>query len=161
VAAAATAIALPKVVATTTSVPFTSNGVSDKTSMKMRLLEPRDGCKDPVGKTHRIHYYAMIHHKIRWTIVCIWWTSSTNIVPMPDVLLPRLVPYDEMKENVDFFIFKQFLEIWLNNIHEVAHSLYVKYVYNGVVADSFLGDDLFGVDTTIPLEEGSTAPRSG
>jgi len=38
-------------------------------------------------------------------------------------------------------------------VHEAAHSLYVKHVYNGEVAETFLGDALFGADKTIPVEE--------
>ena len=41
----------------------------------------------------------------------------------------------------------------LNCVHEAAHSLYVKHVYNGAVAETFLGDALFGADSTIPVEE--------
>jgi hypothetical protein len=45
------------------------------------------------------------------------------------------------------------LEIGLNCVHEAAHSLYVKHVYNGAVAETFLGDALFRADRTIPVEE--------
>jgi len=45
------------------------------------------------------------------------------------------------------------LEMGLNCVHEATHSLYIKHVYNGAVADTFLGDDLFGADRAIPVEE--------
>ncbi len=41
----------------------------------------------------------------------------------------------------------------LNCVHETDHSLYVKHVYNGTVAETFLGDALFGANRTIPVEE--------
>ncbi len=41
----------------------------------------------------------------------------------------------------------------LNCVHEAAHSVYVKHVYNGTVAETFLGDELFGSDRTIPIED--------
>ena len=41
----------------------------------------------------------------------------------------------------------------LDYIQEAAHSLYIKYVYNGTVADTFLGDGLLGADRTISVEE--------
>ncbi len=41
----------------------------------------------------------------------------------------------------------------LNCVHEAAHSVYVKHVYNGTVAETFLGDKLFGADRTIPVED--------
>jgi hypothetical protein len=41
----------------------------------------------------------------------------------------------------------------INYVHEAAHSLYIYHVCNGVVADTFLGDDLFEADKTIQVEE--------
>jgi len=41
----------------------------------------------------------------------------------------------------------------LNYVHEAAHSVYIKHVYNGIVADTFLGDKLFGAHRTIPSED--------
>ena len=41
----------------------------------------------------------------------------------------------------------------LNCVHETAHSLYVKHVYNGAVAEIFWGGALFGADRTISVEE--------
>jgi hypothetical protein len=41
----------------------------------------------------------------------------------------------------------------VNCVYEAAHSLYIKHVYNGAVARTFLGDALFGADITIPVEE--------
>ncbi len=41
----------------------------------------------------------------------------------------------------------------LNCVHEAAHYVYVKHVYNGTVAGTFLGDGLFGADRTIPVED--------
>ena len=58
-----------------------------------------------------------------------------------------------MEEKWDAFSVKELLEMGLNNVHEAAHSLYIKHVYNGAVADTFLGDDLLGRDRTILVEE--------
>ncbi len=41
----------------------------------------------------------------------------------------------------------------LNYVHEAAHAVYLKHVYNNTVAETFLGDELFGADKTIPIEE--------
>jgi hypothetical protein len=38
-------------------------------------------------------------------------------------------------------------------VHEATHSLHIKHVYNGAVACTFLGGDLFWADRTIPVEE--------
>ena len=41
----------------------------------------------------------------------------------------------------------------INCVHEAAHSVYVKHGYNGTVPETFLGDELFGADRTIPVED--------
>jgi hypothetical protein len=68
-------------------------------------------------------------------------------------MLARLEPFKEMEAKWETFTVKELLEMGLNCVHEAAHSLYVKHVYNGVVAENFLGDALFGADKTIPVEE--------
>ena len=45
------------------------------------------------------------------------------------------------------------LEMSLNYVHEAAHAVYSKHVYNNIVAKTFLGDELFGADMTILIEE--------
>jgi hypothetical protein len=80
-------------------------------------------------------------------------SSNGSEESTPDILLARHVPFKEMKEKWETFSIKQLLEMGLNCVHEATHSLYINHVYNGVVADTFLGDDLFGTDITIPNEE--------
>ena len=70
-----------------------------------------------------------------------------------DIPLARLVPLKEMEEERDTFSVKELLEMGFNCVHEAAHSLNINHVYNGAVADAYLGDDLFGAATTIPVEE--------
>ncbi len=41
----------------------------------------------------------------------------------------------------------------LNCVHEAAHSVYVKHVYNGKVAETFLSDEVFGAYRTISIED--------
>ncbi len=41
----------------------------------------------------------------------------------------------------------------LNYVHDATHAVYLKHVYNNTVAETFLGDELFGADKTIPIEE--------
>jgi hypothetical protein len=47
----------------------------------------------------------------------------------------------------------QLLEMGLNYVHEASHAVYLKQVYNNTVAETFLGDELFGADRTVPVEE--------
>jgi hypothetical protein len=68
-------------------------------------------------------------------------------------MFARLVPFKKMKAKWETFTGKELLEMGLNCVHLAGHSLYVKHVYNGAVAETFLGDALFGADRTIPLEE--------
>jgi hypothetical protein len=68
-------------------------------------------------------------------------------------MLARLVPLKDMETKWETYTVKELLEMGLNCVHEAAHSLYVKHVYNGAVAETFVGDALFGADRTIPVEE--------
>jgi len=101
----------------------------------------------------------MKYHKtlfgILWQIMDIIHEQASNVsgTPTPDFLLARLVPFKEMDEKWETFIVKELLEMGINSVHEAAHSLYIKHVYNGEAANTFLGDALFGADKTIPIEE--------
>ena len=68
-------------------------------------------------------------------------------------MLAKLVPFKKLKEEWETFIVKKLLGIGLNCVNEAAHSLYIKHVYNGAAAETFLRDALLGVDITIPVEE--------
>jgi hypothetical protein len=80
-------------------------------------------------------------------------TSNGSGEPTPDVMLARIVPLKDIETKWDMYTVTELLEMGLNCVHEAAHSLYVKHVYNGAVAETFLGDALFGADRTIPREE--------
>ena len=126
--------------------------------MKRKLPEPRDGWKDASGKTHKVHLDAITYHKtlsaILWQIMDIVHHQSTGgSTPTPDVLLARLVPFDTLEEKIDTYSVLELLTMGINCVHEAAHSVYVKHVYNGTVAETFLGDELFGADRTIPVED--------
>jgi hypothetical protein len=54
-------------------------------------------------------------------------------------MLARLVPLKDMKTKWETYTVKELLEIGLNCVHEAAHSLYVKHVFNGAVAETFFG----------------------
>jgi hypothetical protein len=127
--------------------------------MKRKMPEPVDGWKDHAGKTHRVHHDHMVYHKTVWGM---FWQimdivheqpSNGSGEPTPNVMLARLVPLKDMEAKWETYTVKELLEMGLNCVHEAAHSLYVKHVYNGAVAETFLGDDLFGAYRTIPMEE--------
>jgi hypothetical protein len=63
------------------------------------------------------------------------------------------MPLKDMETKWETYTVKELLEMGLNCVHEAAHFLYVKHVYNWTVAETFLGDALFGADRTIPVEE--------
>jgi hypothetical protein len=137
----------------------TTLGASSKKIMKRKLPEPVDGWKDHAGKTHRVHHDYMVYHKtlsgILLQIMDIGHEQSINGSGEPtlNVLLARLVPLKEMEAKWETFTVKELLEMGLNCMHEAAHSLYVKHVYNGAIAETFLGDALFGANITIQVEE--------
>jgi len=47
----------------------------------------------------------------------------------------------------------EMLQMGLNCVHESAHSVYLKHVYNRTVSETFWGDNLFGADRIILIEE--------
>jgi hypothetical protein len=77
---------------------------------------------------------------------------GTN-TPAPDAQLARLVPPSVLEANFSTYSVGQILEMSLNYVHEAAHAVYLKHVYNNAVAETFLGDELFGADTTNHIEE--------
>ena len=58
-----------------------------------------------------------------------------------------------MKEKEKELRIRRLLEILLNDISEFSSGLYLRHVHGGAVADIFLGDDLFGVDRSLPLAQ--------
>ena len=100
---------------TTTIVPSTSLGASNKKIMKRKLPEPVDGWKDHAGKTHRVHHDFMQYHKIVlgifWQIVDIVHEQSSNgsWEPTPGVMLARLVPLKGMETKWETYTVKELL----------------------------------------------------
>ncbi len=41
----------------------------------------------------------------------------------------------------------------LNYVHEASHAVYLNRVYNNTVAETFLGDELFGADRAVHVED--------
>jgi len=74
--------------------------------------------------------------------------STSHVIP-----LARLVPFTTLENNIDSFTVLQLLEIRLNYIHEAAHSVYLRHIYNDSVAKKKLEDELFGPDGTVPIED--------
>ena len=126
--------------------------------MKRKLPEPIDGWKDASGKTHRAHLDSITFHN---SISAIFWQLMDIIhgqtcggsTPTPDVHLASLIPLVTMEENMQSYRVLELSQMGLNCVHESALSVYLKHVYNGTVAETFLGDNLFGADRTIPIEE--------
>jgi hypothetical protein len=66
-------------------------------------------------------------------------------------MLARLISYAIIEENIAGYSVLELLQMMLNYVHKAAHSAYIKHVYNGIDADTFLGGELFGADRTIPI----------
>jgi hypothetical protein len=153
---AATAATATPAFATTTSLTTTT---AEKKIVKRKLPEPRDEWKDSTGKLHRAHSDAMSFHKtlsaMLWELVDIvhQQTNPGTTTPAPDVQLARLVPLAVLEDNISTYSVGQILEMSLNYVHEAAHAVYLKHVHNNTVAEIFLGDELFGADRTVPIEE--------
>ncbi len=103
----------------------------------------------------------MSYHKainaILWQITDIVHSQSipagSAVSPTPDVQLARLVPLAAIEENITTYTLGQLLEMGLNHVHEASHAVYLKHVYKNTVGETFLGDELFGADMTVPVED--------
>jgi hypothetical protein len=155
----AQAVATAATATTTTATTPLTTTAAEKKIIKRKLPEPRDGWKDPAGKLHRAHSDAMAYHKtisaFLWQLVDIVHQQSNpgTTTSAPDVPLARLVPLATVEAKISTYSVGQILEMSLNYVHEAAHAVYLRHVYNNTVADTFLGDELFGADRTVPIEE--------
>ena len=101
----------------------------------------------------------MSYHKtlsaMLWQLVDIVHQQSNpgTTTPAPDVELARLVPLTVLEDNISTYSVGQILDMSLNYVHEATHAVYLKHMYNNTVTATFLGDELFGADRTVPIEE--------
>ena len=134
--------------------------------LKRKLPEPTEGWKDSSGKTHRKNLDLMKFHKVVsagcWAMLDICRElakqnpeSAEGSELEKEVRLARLVPLADFEKRVEEkeISFREILEVMLNHVHESAHTLYVRHIYGHSVAESFVGDDLFGSDRSLPVED--------
>ena len=138
-------------------LPATVTVTIDKKVMKRELPKPRHGLKDASSKTHKVHLDAITFQKalsiMLWQLMDIVHVQSGGgLTPTPKMLLARLIPYATIEEIIAGYSGLELLQMMLNYVDEAEHSVYIKHVYNGTVADICLGDKLFGADRTIPIE---------
>ena len=136
----------------------------DRKFIKRKLPEPKDGWKDQSGKTHRRHLDMMSYHKFMSKILWQLLDSLRKAAELnPEqyseedrakgVKLARLLTLEDLDQRIDEFSVRQLLEMALNRLHESAHELYLRHIYSPSVADTFIGDDLFGADRTLPIPD--------
>ena len=65
----------------------------------------------------------------------------------------KLMPIEVLKEKEETIKVRKLIEYLLNDINEYSTSLYLKHVDGQAVADFFAGDDLYKVDTSLPIHE--------
>ncbi len=58
-----------------------------------------------------------------------------------------------LKEKEKTLKIKKLIEYMLNDINEYSTAMYLMYVHGQAVADLFAGDDLYGVDMSLPIHE--------
>ncbi len=70
------------------------------------------------------------------------------------MLLARLVPLVTLEANLSSYSVLELLEMRrLDYVLEAAHSVYLKHVYNSTMAETFLGDELFGAVRIVPIDD--------
>jgi len=68
-----------------------------------------------------------------------------------EVKLLKLIPVEVLKEKEKTIKARKLIEYLLNDINEYSTTLYLRSVHGQAVADLFAGDDLYGVDMSIPI----------
>ncbi len=58
-----------------------------------------------------------------------------------------------LKEKEATIKVRKLIEYLLNDINEYSTALYLRHVHGQAVADLFAGDDLYGVDMSLPIHE--------
>jgi hypothetical protein len=129
--------------------------------LKRKLPAPMDGWKDPKGVTMRVFTdrYSLYHH-----VANIFWKlreqlrDEANLAPngfneaemKEGVMRANLSDPDDYTENMTAC---EALELGLNEVHEAACALYIRRKYNQSVVDAFVGDEYFGADKSVVLQE--------
>jgi len=133
--------------------------------LKRKLPEPSEGWKDSAGKPHRAHASSAAFCKraswIAWRLLDAL-RESAEADPenaderslVKEVKLLKLIPIEVLKKNKEKTIkVRKLIEYVLNDINEYSTSLYLMHVHGQAVADLFAGDDLYGVDMSLPIYE--------
>jgi hypothetical protein len=70
-----------------------------------------------------------------------------------EVKLLKLIPIEVLKEKEKTIKAMKLIEYLLNDVNEYSTTLYLRHVHGQAVADLFVGEDLYGVDTSLPIHE--------
>jgi hypothetical protein len=132
--------------------------------LKRKLPGPSEGWKDSSGKPHRAHASSAAFCKraawIAWRLLDVL-RESAEADPLnhdprsrqKDVKLLKLIPLEVLKEKEGTIKVRLLLEYLLNDINEYSTALFLRHVHGQAVADLFAGDDLYGVDLSLPIHE--------
>ena len=132
--------------------------------MKRKLPKPSEGWKDFAGKPHRAHASSAAFCKraswIAWRLLDVL-RESAEANPenaderslVKEVKLLKLIPIELLKEKGKTIKVRKLIEYLLNDINEYSTAMYLRHVHGQAVADLFAGDDLYGVDMSLPIHE--------
>ncbi len=70
-----------------------------------------------------------------------------------EVKLLKLIPLEMLKEKEKTIKVRKLIEYLLNDINEYSTAPFLMHVHGQAVADLFAGDDLYGVDMSLPIHE--------
>jgi len=136
----------------------------DLVNPKFLKTEPSNEWKGPFGKPHKAHASATAFCTraswISWRLLDVL-RESAEADPahaderelVKDVKLQKLIPLEVSIEKEETIKVKKPLQYLLNAINEYSTRLFLRHVHGHTVADHFAGDDLFGVDLSLPIQE--------
>jgi hypothetical protein len=70
-----------------------------------------------------------------------------------EVKLLKRIPIEVLKKKKKTIKVRLPIEYLLNDINEYSTTMYLRQVHGQAVADLFAGDDLYGVDMSLPIHE--------
>ena len=124
--------------------------------LKRTLPQPHDGWRDKNGKLHKRHQatysFLSLLFWIFWTILDANHNENGG-TSAPSVRLADPVTLEDLQERDSPIELHELVSIALREIYEFAHELYLRQTKGIAVAGFFSGDDVFGADRKIAIQD--------
>ena len=133
-----------------------SSGSAASKLLKRTLPQPHDGWRDKNGKLHRrhqaTHSFLSLLFWIFWAILDSNWEEN-GLSSTPSVRLADPVSLEDLQSCDTPIELHELASIALREIYEFSHELYLRQTKGITIADFFSGDDVFGADRKVAIQD--------